>query len=536
MMKVIKKAYIGLVALFAVLLLYYSFFFQIRQEGQSELQGYTIMEPIELSQADYEYKDGIVLHLNGISGNKCRLLFYSIHSTVEIYHGAECIYSMKPARKNAFSKTPGCIWNDVVLTEELNGKDICILIKPVYSGIVYGTPDFYFGDKASISVAIYQRDMLQIFLCLCLFVIGAFFIGFVWMNLKNSEVDKNLAMLGIFALQMGIWKLSDSAAVKWMFNGFSVFSLVPFMGLAMVGIPWVLFFQDLHSTKEQKIWFIPSWVGLAVTAAVLLLQYADLADLRQTFPLILFSIFFGIVIVLYMMVHEYRTGGWNYKLRRNIVGFAITVTGVILDFGTYRLAQGRRTSSFALMAFLIYTVVLGVRVLKESKALIDVGTSAQDYEDMAFHDKLTGLYNRGAFIADTDPYNVEPEDCIVVVLDLNNLKVCNDTLGHERGDVYIKESAAIVQNTFGQIGKCYRMGGDEFYCLIKEGGMTACKEKKALMDEMIAAYNEQSEDICMGIACGYARFDRRLDYDLSATAKRADKLMYKNKENMKKHA
>jgi len=156
-------------------------------------------------------------------------------------------------------------------------------------------------------------------------------------------------------------------------------------------------------------------------------------------------------------------------------------------------------------------------------------------ENRAYHDKLTGLYNRAAFIVDTDPYAVKPENYSVVVLDLNNLKYCNDHLGHEMGDKYIRDSAEIIKNTFGVIGDCYRMGGDEFYCLIPEGGTAACAERKKMMEATIEEYNQTSEDIQIGIACGFARYDSRIDYDLNATAKRADQLMYQNKEKMKNH-
>ena len=54
------------------------------------------------------------------------------------------------------------------------------------------------------------------------------------------------------------------------------------------------------------------------------------------------------------------------------------------------------------------------------------------------------------------------------------------------------------------------------------------------MERMVEEYNETSELIKIGIACGMARYDKRIDYDLNSTAKRADQLMYQNKEAMKK--
>ena len=131
---------------------------------------------------------------------------------------------------------------------------------------------------------------------------------------------------------------------------------------------------------------------------------------------------------------------------------------------------------------------------------------------------------------------VDPENFVVAVLDLNNLKYCNDNLGHEMGDKYIRDSAEIIRNTFGTIGNCYRMGGDEFYCLIPQGGKASCREQQSAMERMVDEYNAKSQDVTIAIACGFARYDNRIDYDLNSTAKRADQLMYQNKEEMKKHA
>lgn len=528
MIKKMKKAYGIMAVLLAVLAVYYIFAFRVDQRGEAKNQGYTRLVPLEGSRTG-----NVTLKLEGINGDVCHLMFYSIHSTVEVYHGSYCIYSMTPARKNVFSKMTGCVWNNIALPMELEGEEINIILTPVYKGVVYDNPEFYLGDIASLSLMIYQKDLLQIFLCCLLILVGGIILGFVWYNLKNTEVDKNLAFLGIFAVQLGLWKLSDSSAFKWIFNGFPVFSMLPFMGLMMAVVPWVLFFQNQNSTREKTIWYVPSWLSLGTTGIILVLQYLDLADFRQTFPLVVLSVMVGICVVVYMVYREYKESGWNHKLRDNIIWFGAMVAGVFLDLVTYYGSGCRRTSPYALIIFLLYAIRQGARIVADSRVLMVAGEGAQVYEDLAFHDKLTGLYNRAAFVVDTDPYEVEPEDHFVVVMDLNNLKICNDTLGHDRGDDYIRESASIIQSTFGQIGKCYRMGGDEFYCLISGSTFSACKEIKALLDAKVEEYNKDSKDIRMGIACGIARFDSRIDYDLRATSKRADKEMYRNKEKMK---
>ena len=54
------------------------------------------------------------------------------------------------------------------------------------------------------------------------------------------------------------------------------------------------------------------------------------------------------------------------------------------------------------------------------------------------------------------------------MLDLNNLKKCNDRYGHEAGDTYLKKASEMITNAFSQENTVYRIGGDEFVVLIQE--------------------------------------------------------------------
>ena len=117
---------------------------------------------------------------------------------------------------------------------------------------------------------------------------------------------------------------------------------------------------------------------------------------------------------------------------------------------------------------------------------------------------------------------------------MNNLKQCNDTWGHEKGDVYIRNSAKLIHEVFGNIGKCYRMGGDEFSVLLKEVSVERCRKLVAKLKDKTDAWNRENEEkFLMQIACGYAQYDEKEDYDLGDTLRRADRMMYHEKFAMK---
>lgn len=539
MSKGIQRAYIVVGLALTAFLLYYCMRYRDNVSSTLTQTGFEVLHVmgIDEDQGSVICNDGWTgkFSVDGITGKFCHLMFYSKHVNVEIYHGAELIYSMKPSAQNAFAKTPGCVWNDLLLTEDLNGETLRVTLTPIYKRLSFGIPDFYLGEKGSIVRLYLGKELGIVIVSLLLVLTGLAVVAYVFYNLKNSEVDKNLASLGWLASLVGWFRVSDTSIFKLLFSGFPIFSFLPYMFMMLSVIPFVLFMRNLYATREFRIWYVPCWISLGVMCTGLFLQLFNLMDLRQILILIQSSLLIAVGVVLYMTVLELKRSGWSRKLRGNLIGMLLVTMGIVMDMATYYVSNGRRATPYLIIGFLMYSIAQCVFIFRESNKLIDEGRVAYSMENLAYHDKLTGLYNRAAFIVDTDPYAVRPAKYSVVVLDLNDLKYCNDHLGHEMGDKYIKESAEIIKSTFGTIGNCYRMGGDEFYCLVPSGGREACVAQQKAMDSMVEYFNSTSTDIQISIACGFAQYDGRIDYDLNATSKRADQMMYQNKEKMKKN-
>ena len=87
---------------------------------------------------------------------------------------------------------------------------------------------------------------------------------------------------------------------------------------------------------------------------------------------------------------------------------------------------------------------------------------------LAFHDKVTGLQNKEAFYQQLDqiildmPRDSEGKLTSVLFCDLDNFKLVNDTLGHDIGDLVLKEVAERMKTTLRKSDFIYRFGGDEF--------------------------------------------------------------------------
>jgi diguanylate cyclase (GGDEF)-like protein len=93
-------------------------------------------------------------------------------------------------------------------------------------------------------------------------------------------------------------------------------------------------------------------------------------------------------------------------------------------------------------------------------------------EELAFHDPLTGLLNRRALDEEAvmlfDLGDQQSREIAVVAIDINELKLINDTEGHARGDQVIKAAAAALTRAFEPLTSSVvaRAGGDEFTVLV----------------------------------------------------------------------
>lgn len=154
-------------------------------------------------------------------------------------------------------------------------------------------------------------------------------------------------------------------------------------------------------------------------------------------------------------------------------------------------------------------------------------------QSMVEIDSLTGIKNKNAYMIREELMNrrikghLQPEFAIVV-LDVNDLKKINDTMGHDAGDKCIREACDIICQTFKR-SPVYRVGGDEFVVISQDEDYARTEE----FVDMIAKYNEKA--IVGGgiiIACGMARFNN--DENVNAVFNRADKAMYENKNYLKK--
>ncbi len=95
----------------------------------------------------------------------------------------------------------------------------------------------------------------------------------------------------------------------------------------------------------------------------------------------------------------------------------------------------------------------------------------QKYYEDSIHDPLTGAYNLRKFYEDIEHLRKEcmthKTGFVLLIIDVDNFKNINDTLGHLEGDKALKEIVYIIKRNIRDTDAVYRYGGDEFTVILK---------------------------------------------------------------------
>jgi len=151
---------------------------------------------------------------------------------------------------------------------------------------------------------------------------------------------------------------------------------------------------------------------------------------------------------------------------------------------------------------------------------------------LANTDPLTELPNRSFFQASHQNLVRKAVPHTLVCLDMDNFKKINDSLGHQTGDILIKQIAKRLQRITGKSATCYRLGGDEFSVLMEDSAdiHTVTHYAQNLLDTLSRPFIINKQEFVLGASLGIAFFpnDGKTPQEM---LKNADTAMYFAKNN-----
>ncbi|MBQ7718628.1 MAG: GGDEF domain-containing protein [Clostridia bacterium] len=234
----------------------------------------------------------------------------------------------------------------------------------------------------------------------------------------------------------------------------------------------------------------------------------------------LFGYSSGIVAAIIMIVYSMWFFSVDHKFFEfapiNIQKMSVILLGTVLSLIFVGHVERRRT--------------LALIALEEANSKLQKDNIK--LEEVSSVDALTGLGNRYAI---KQLYlNYKGSNLHVMMIDIDNLKITNDTHGHPVGDEMLKRVGAVLLDTYGK-DRCFRYGGDEFLVVCCQMEHEIFLETLEQLKCSLAENNKKDDIINISLSAGYVYGDATTDGDFDKMIQQADEHLYNVKNNGRNH-
>jgi diguanylate cyclase (GGDEF)-like protein/PAS domain S-box-containing protein len=173
-------------------------------------------------------------------------------------------------------------------------------------------------------------------------------------------------------------------------------------------------------------------------------------------------------------------------------------------------------------------------ITERRKREAQLNQQAEVLRTMSLRDELTGLYNRRGFQEHAEQLlrqmSRSKRAAAVFFIDLNGMKIINDTLGHEIGDRALVATASVLTRTFRESDVVARLGGDEFAVFALECDTDGIRIVRERLSQAVCDLNQSGiERFQLSFSVGAAAYQPTSPLQLQDLLELADHAMYEEK-------
>lgn len=432
--------------------------------------------------------------------------------------------------KSSITIPMASMWNLVRLPEDSDGKELTLIFSSPFSSFSGCVNPIVYGTKSAVLYDLLEKYWFGLFVSFLIMLIGFLLIT---VPLIVRTKDWALFYLGLFSVFISLWLLAESKMLQFFTGNQFIIGGLAYIMLSLFPIPMLLYIRETVVTRWKRIYFCLACAFLINTVLCTLLQITDIWGFFGSLVLTHILLITGIAFTVLSLVLEII----KFK-NKNALGFACTIsilfTFAAVEFYGFFSRNFTDVSTYVRMGLILYICILGLSSLHRWRDVINKSREAQFFERMAYQDILTGGKNRRAFDNDIEHYfsagAAGLKDFRLVIFDTNDLKYINDKFGHVTGDEALRKSYDCIEKAFSLSGSCYRIGGDEFACILPR-----CNDE--CYQELLTAFRRLVKEIGSNtaypfeIAVGSAVFDPHRDSGFQGFLNRTDQAMYENKES-----
>lgn len=275
------------------------------------------------------------------------LMFYVSHHWADVKIGEELVYTLRPSEELSFIKTPGSKWVCIPLMSEDEGKDVQIILTPVYENNVKGNLEIFLGSSMAIYRSQFRQMLPTIILCVANILVGFMLILAAFYYKKKRKEETGLIPLGMSGVAMGFWQLAHNDFSPFLLEGKEIF--LYYLSVTMMLICMI---PLIRSATSGLFYYL---VGMAVMAVVqIILQITGIKELREMFVFTHSGIILGALLLIGMII----IGIFKKKDRQEERRYAwILGAGLLGDLILYYVKASSSGLNMILSAILIYMLI-----------------------------------------------------------------------------------------------------------------------------------------------------------------------------------
>lgn len=453
------------------------------------------------------------------------LCFRSSHQTVRVFIDDEVLYEYgTDPSKFPFGRSPGSAWNLVRLPDGAAGRRLEIQLTAQYSVHAGWIDEIIIGSKASLLFKLLKDYFPAFAVCIVILVCGIAMVLLHIFLVRKHTANRDMLLLGMFSIFVSCWMLGEIKLVQFFVGNQIAAFTATVIFLMAAPIPLIKFVGSLRNFRYKAATALLVRSLYVIIIIVLSLQIFNILDFMDIMTLLTSLLFIITAASMILVLFDFLKNKNNHLKHVAISLFCLGALSLV-ELASWTYLGNKSGGNFLRVGVLIFILIQAMIAAKNGVRIFRLSR-------MAGLDALTGCRNRMSFshrLAELKAY----KNVGVVMADLNNLKLINDTHGHEMGDDSIIRCARRFEEAFSTLGDCYRIGGDEFLFVGVDAKLEILEERVASMQ---ACCEGEALELSypFEIATGCAVFDPEKDEDISATIRRADGYMYENKLKKKK--
>ena len=255
---------------------------------------------------------------------------------------------------------------------------------------------------------------------------------------------------------------------------------------------------------------------------------------------LLVQVLMFLAVSAYLFITARRTEGRG-KARHTAIGIVGAVMAAMVVLQAFFPMQPLYAVACLLGSCILHTFVISD--MKEDRRIELEELFRIQYEQekelgsakhLAYTDSLTGVKSSHAYVerekeVDRSIADDRIHEFGVVVFDVNNLKITNDSHGHDAGDLLIRTACRMICRQFKH-SPVFRIGGDEFVAFLEGEDYRNRKTLLAEFEDQVESNLRLGE---VTVASGMAVFRRGHDNSFRRVFERADQRMYDRKGLLK---